>query len=201
MSTQILHIERRGDFPYLTRFESGDLICEPFRKENVSPRYLAWLNDPEVNRYSRRRFVQTSEEDALRFLSSFQSSTNQIMAITLKTTGDHIGNLQLGPLDLEESHGEVRILIGEKSQWGKGYATQAICGACSYYFQVLGLHRVEAMSCNPGFIRAVQRLGWKEEGCLRERFPDGTARLDYRVFGILAAEFQPLATIFTDEQN
>jgi [ribosomal protein S5]-alanine N-acetyltransferase len=198
MSIQVLHIERRGDFPYLARIESGDLFCEPFRREHVSPRYLGWLNDLEVNRYSRRRFVQTSEEDALLFLSSFQSSTNQLMAIRLKTTSVHIGNLQLGPLDLEESHGEVRILIGEKSQWGKGYATQAIYGACSYYFQVLGLHRVEAMSCNPGFIRAVLRLGWKEEGCLRERFPDGNTRLDYRVFGILAAEFQPSATIFTD---
>jgi ribosomal-protein-alanine N-acetyltransferase len=101
-------------------------------------------------------------------------------------------------LDLEESHGEVRILIGEKSQWGKGYATQAIHGACCYYFQALGLHRVEAMSCNPGFIRAVLRLGWKEEGCLRERFLDGSVRLDYRVFGLLSSEFKSSASIFTD---
>jgi ribosomal-protein-alanine N-acetyltransferase len=197
MNTQSIRIERRGDFPYLACLESGDLICVPFRREHVTERYLAWLNDSEVNRYSRRRFVRTSEEEALRFLSSLQA-TNQIMAITLKAGGEHIGNLQLGPVDLEESHGEVRILIGEKSQWGKGYATQAIRGACSYYFQALGLHRVEAMSCNPGFIRAVLRLGWKEEGCLRERFLDGTTRLDYRVFGILAPEFEPSASIITD---
>jgi [ribosomal protein S5]-alanine N-acetyltransferase len=195
MSTESLHIERRGDFPYLTRLESGDLICVPFRREHVSARYLAWLNDAEVNRYSRRRFVRTSEEDALRFLSSLES-TNQIMAITLRANGEHIGNLQVGPLNLDESHGEIRILIGEKSQWGKGYASQAIHGACCYYFQVLGLHRAEAISCNPGFIRAVLRLGWKEEGCMRERFFDGSTRLDYRVFGILAAEFEPSAAIF-----
>jgi [ribosomal protein S5]-alanine N-acetyltransferase len=197
MTTKYLHIERRGDFPYLTRLESRDLTCLPFRKEHLSARYLGWLNDAEVNRYSRRRFVQTSKEDALRFLSSLQS-TDQIMAITLRANGEHIGNLQLGPLDLDESHGEVRILIGEKSQWGKGYATQAIHGACCYYFQALGLHRVEAMSCNPGFIRAVRRLGWKEEGCMRERFLDGTARLDYRIFGILSSEFEPSAVICRD---
>jgi ribosomal-protein-alanine N-acetyltransferase len=196
MTTQSLHIEKRGDFPYLTRLESRDLLCVPFRSKHISSRYLAWLNDAEVNRYSRRRFVHTSEEDALRFLSSLQP-TDQIMAITLRSNGEHIGNLQLGPLDLAESHGEVRILIGEKSQWGKGYASQAIHGACCYYFQALGLHRVEAMSCNPGFIRAVLRLGWKEEGCLRERFLDGTTRLDYRVFGILASEFDSAALIFT----
>jgi [ribosomal protein S5]-alanine N-acetyltransferase len=197
MSTQSLHIERGGDFPYLARLQSSNLICVPFRTEHISAQYLAWLNDPEVNRYSRRRFVQTSEEDAVRFFGSLPS-TDQILAITLKANGEHIGNLQLGPLDLQESHGEVRILIGEKSQWGKGYATQAIHGACCYYFQALGLHRVEAMSCNPGFIRAVLRLGWKEEGCLRERFLDGTTRLDYRVFGILAAEFETSVSIFTE---
>ncbi len=196
MSTESLHIEWREDFPYLARLESSDLICVPFRREHVSARYLVWLNDAEVNRYSRRRFVRTSEEDALRFLSSLQS-TSQIMAITLKINREHIGNLQLGPVDLDESHGEVRILIGEKSQWGKGYATQAIHGACCYYFQALGLHRVEAMSCNPGFIRAVLRLGWKEEGCMRERFLDGTTRLNYRIFGILAPEFESSASIFS----
>jgi ribosomal-protein-alanine N-acetyltransferase len=195
MTTQSVHIEKRGDFPYLTRLESRDLLCVPFQNKHVSSRYLAWLNDAEVNRYSRRRFVHTSEKEALRFLSSLQP-TDQIMAITLRANGQHIGNLQLGPLDLAESHGEVRILIGEKSQWGKGYASQAIHGACCYYFQALGLHRVEAMSCNPGFIRAVLRLGWKEEGCMRERFLDGTTRLDYRVFGILASEFESPALIF-----
>jgi [ribosomal protein S5]-alanine N-acetyltransferase len=197
MSPKFLHIERRNEFPYLARLESSDLLFLPFRREHVSVRYLAWLNDAEVNRYSRRRFVRTTEEDAFRFLTSL-GPTDQIMAITLKANGEHIGNLQLGPVDLEESHGEVRILIGEKSQWGKGYATQAIHGACCYYFRALGLHRVEAMSCNPGFIRAVLRLGWKEEGRLRERFLDGTIRLDYRVFGILAPEFESSASIFTD---
>jgi ribosomal-protein-alanine N-acetyltransferase len=197
MSPQSLHIQRRNGFPYLAKLESNDLIFLPFRREHVSLRYLAWLNDAEVNRYSRRRFVQTTEEDAFRFLSSL-GPTDQIMAITLKANGEHIGNLQLGPLDIEESHGEVRILIGEKSQWGKGYASQSIYGACCYYFQALGLHRVEAMSCNPGFIRAVLRLGWKEEGCLRERFLDGTIRVDYRVFGILAPEFKSSASIISD---
>jgi RimJ/RimL family protein N-acetyltransferase len=166
----------------------------PFTREHVSPRYIGWLNDPEVNRYSRRRFTSTTEEDALKFLSSL-APTNQILAITLRENGEHIGNLQLGPLDTEESHGEVRILIGEKSQWGKGYASQAIHAACSYYFQALDLHRVEAMSCNPAFIRAVLRLGWKKEGCLRERFPDDAGRLDYECLGILAREFPPSAEL------
>jgi RimJ/RimL family protein N-acetyltransferase len=195
MTTKSIHIERREDFAYLARLESQDLVCVPFRREHISARYLAWLNDAEVSRYSRRRLTHTDEEDALRFLASLDAK-NQVMAIRLKANDQHIGNLQLGPVDTTESHGEIRVLIGEKSQWGKGYASQAIHAGCCYYFQVLHLHRVEAMSCNPGFIRAVLRLGWREEGRMRERFLDGHTRLDYRIFGILASEFDYSASIF-----
>jgi RimJ/RimL family protein N-acetyltransferase len=193
--TGSITIARRVDgFPRAVRLETTDLVCVPFGPEHVTDRYLGWLNDPEVNRYSRRRFCKTNREDALQFLSSL-SLTDQILAMVARENGEHIGNLQLGPVDLTESRGEVRILIGEKSQWGRGYARQAIHAACSYFFQALGLHRVEAMSCNPGFVRAVTRLGWTEEGRLRERFPDGGTRLDYHCLGILRHEFVPTAAL------
>jgi [ribosomal protein S5]-alanine N-acetyltransferase len=195
VSTAEVHFERKGNFSRATRLLTTDLDCVPFSSGHVSAAYLGWLNDPEVNRYSRRRFVRSTEEDAREFLAALPS-TNQIMAMIAREDGRHVGNLQLGPLDLEESHGEVRILIGEKAYWGRGLARQALHAACSYFFQVLGLHRVEAMSCNPGFIRAAERVGWKDEGRLRERFPDlDGARLDYRCLGILRPEFTPTAIV------
>ena len=50
------------------------------------------------------------------------------------------------------------------------------------------------MSCNPGFIHAVERLGFMSEGCLRERFVLDGQRLSYRCFGLLRREFVPTAT-------
>lgn len=192
--TESVLAERNGENLLAREILTRDLRCVTFAEEHISDRYLAWLNDPEVNRYSRRRFVRTSETEARRFLAGL-SPANQMLALTLRASGRHIGNLQLGPIDRHESHGEVRILIGEKSEWGRGYGTQAIHAACSFYFQALQLHRVEAMSCNPGFIRAVERLGWKREGGLRERFVLDGKHLDYQCFGLLRREFVATATL------
>jgi len=196
--TESVSAEGNGEDLLAREILTRDLRCVTFAEEHISDRYLAWLNDPEVNRYSRRRFVRTSETEARSFLAGL-SPANQMLALTLRASGRHIGNLQLGPIDRHESHGEVRILIGEKSEWGRGYGTQAIHAACSFYFQALQLHRVEAMSCNPGFIRAVERLGWIKEGCLRERFLLDGRRLNYQCFSLLRREFIPTATLQVKE--
>jgi RimJ/RimL family protein N-acetyltransferase len=90
----------------------------------------------------------------------------------------------------------VRILIGDQTQWGRGFAKQAIHFACCYYFFVLGLHRVEALSWNPRFRSAVECLGWKLEGTMRERIFDGDKWNDYYVFGVLASEFKVVPEFF-----
>ena len=128
--TESVSAEGNGEDLLAREILTRDLRCVTFAEEHISDRYLAWLNDPEVNRYSRRRFVRTSETEARSFLAGM-SPANQMLALTLRASGRHIGNLQLGPIDRHESHGEVRILIGEKSEWGRGYGTQAIHAACS----------------------------------------------------------------------
>ena len=192
--TEQVYVERIGQHLFAREILTPDLRCVVFNEEHISERYLGWLNDPEVNRYSRRRLVRTSEAEARQFLANL-GPVNQVLALTLRASGRHIGNLQLGPIHHQDSYGEVRILIGEKSEWGRGYGSQAIHAACSFYFQALELHRVEAMSCNPGFIHAVERLGWFSEGSLRERFVLDGRRLDYRCFGLLRREFVPTATL------
>jgi RimJ/RimL family protein N-acetyltransferase len=186
--SDFIQTEQKEGFSVIRHAVSRDLFYEPFDASMISGDYLSWLNDPEVNRYSQRRFQASSKNDAVAFLNSL-SSTNQILAIRLRADNRHIGNLQLGPVDLRESRGEIRILIGDKGIWGKGYATQAIHLACCYYFDVLNFHRVESMSCNPAFIRTMEKLGWKLEGIMRERFPLDGERLDYRIFGMLRTEF------------
>jgi ribosomal-protein-alanine N-acetyltransferase len=63
-----------------------------------------------------------------------------------------------------------------------------------YGFQELGLHRMEARVDpeNTASIRLVHRLGFREEGRLRERtlLPDGSWT-DLAIFGLLAHELPP----------
>jgi ribosomal-protein-alanine N-acetyltransferase len=161
--------------------------CRPLTLDDVSERYVGWLNDPEVNRYSRRRLFTSSAGDIRAFIAGI-GPDEHVLAIEAGE-GVHIGNIQFGPIDRAARCAEIRILIGDRSVWGRGYGTEAIYLVTRHMFLDESLHRVEANSCNPAFIRAVQKLGWREEGKLRERFPVDGGFLDYLWFGQLQREF------------
>lgn len=168
----------------------GRLIhCRPLTLGDVSERYVGWLNDPEVNRYSRRRRFTSSADDIRAFIEGL-APDEQVLAICMNDGGTHIGNIQFGPIDRVARCAEIRILIGDRSVWGRGFGTQAIYLVTRHLFVDERLHRVEANSCNPAFGRAVQKLGWREEGRLRERFASEGGFLDYLWFGVLEQEFQ-----------
>lgn len=154
----------------------------------MSDRYVAWLNDPDVNRYSRRRHFTTTADDVSRFIKSL-TPDEHVLAILTNDDDTHIGNIQFGPIDRLARCAEIRILVGERSVWGRGYGTEAIYLVTRHLFGEERLHRVEANSCNPAFVRAVQKLGWREEGRLRERFPLDGGFVDYLWFGLLHGEF------------
>lgn len=164
------------------------LGLRPLSRGDFAGGYLSWLNDPEVNAYSGRRFRPVSEADAERYLASLGGDA-QVLAICLLDEHRHIGNIKYGPVDWPNRCAEIEILIGDKAQWGKGYATEAIGLVTAHLFTVLRLHRVEAKSANPGFIRAVEKQGWTREGALRGRMLLKDGWTDYVLYSILEDEF------------
>lgn len=143
-----------------------------------------------MNRYSRRRLFTSSAGDIRTFINAI-APDEHVLAILTNDGGTHIGNIQFGPIDRPARCAEIRILIGDRSVWGRGFGTEAIYLVTRHLFLDEKLHRVEANSCNPAFVRAVQKLEWREEGRLRERFPIDGGFLDYLWFGQLAHEFRP----------
>jgi ribosomal-protein-alanine N-acetyltransferase len=167
---------------------SKRLGLRAFNRDDIGPRYLNWLNDPDVNQYSGRRFSVTSKESAEKYLSSIGDSS-RILAICQLEAGVHIGNIKYGPIDWFSRCTEMEILIGDKTQWGCGFATEAIELLSKHLFFTLKLHRVEAKTANPAFASAVRKLGWSQEGVMRDRFFSATGFKDYMFFSLLENEF------------
>ena len=157
--------------PYIIPGRRIDL--REVRLSDAGERYLSWLNDAEVSRFLESRFARHTLEDLKLYIAAAAESPDSILlAIVLKDDGSHIGNLKIGPINRDHRFASVGLLIGEKSCWGKGYATEAISLATRFAFDTLGLHRLEAgaYSLNEASTKAFLKAGWTREGSERGKW-------------------------------
>ena len=75
--------------------------------------------------------------------------------------------------------------------WGKGLAQEAASLAISYGLLELGLHRIEADTDprNARSSKVLERLGFKQEGLLRQRFVHANEIQDSLIYGLLKNEW------------
>lgn len=139
----------------------------PFEEADLTPRYLAWLNDPEVTRYLEVGKERVTLEQARAYVARFQhSATDLLYAIVDRASGRHIGNVTLNHLDRRQGTADTGLMIGETSFWGRGYATEAWDLLLDHAFNCLGLRTVYAGAVvgHHGSVRVLRRLGFQLEG-------------------------------------
>tara|TARA_Y100000589_G_scaffold293494_1_gene298490 strand:+ start:263 stop:661 length:399 start_codon:yes stop_codon:yes gene_type:complete len=109
---------------------------------DVSLRYVAWLNAPEINRYLESRFRHHSIESTMKYVVNCDKDPLvHKFRIFDKKNNCHIGNVKLSIVDIAKKIGEIGILIGEKHYWGQGVATEVIKAIMDFGFNVLKLNR------------------------------------------------------------
>jgi RimJ/RimL family protein N-acetyltransferase len=152
------------------KIESSRLILRPLGQQDLQPHYLSWLNDKEVQHYSRRRGRHFEMEDLKKFLDALPQSTDLHLAVIRKSDLRHIGNISLNNRDDLNRSAEISIMMGDRETWGQGYGGEAVQALSVYGFQSLKLHRLWAESPNPAFNQLMKRLGWNHEGTKRDAF-------------------------------
>lgn len=156
---------RIGTKTYLRPLERAD-----------APRIVPWLNDPEITRtlsVHRPLNLQNEEE----FIAKVANSEHDVvLCIVVKESDAFIGVTGLHEIDFKNRHANFGISIGEKTEWSKGYGTDATSLMVQYAFETLNLNRVRLLvyDNNPRARRVYERVGFKPEGILRqERFAEG----------------------------
>jgi RimJ/RimL family protein N-acetyltransferase len=100
--------------------------------------------------------------------------------------------------DFGNSHGtaEFGITIGDASDRGQGFGTEATRLLLDYAFSVLGVHNVwlDTPAYNAGAIRAYEKAGFREIGRRRGARTLAGTRYDVVLMDCIADEFVPLAT-------
>lgn len=140
---------------------SARLRLEPFGPKHIGPRYLGWLNDPSVVRYSRQRHMSHSEETCFAFLKSFEDTPNLFWALIGTEGIGHIGNVT-AEIDWRDCVGTINIMIGDTSVWGKGYGLEAFNAVEGHLVKDLGIRKLIAgtLATNGAMLKVLEKGGY-----------------------------------------
>lgn len=144
------------------------LSLTPYTSSMVTPQHVAWLNDPEVVRYSEQRHIRHTLQTQVEYVSHFPNTPDIIWLI--KQDDSDIGTIT-AMLDNMNGVANMGILIGEKSVWGKGYGTEAWVKVMCWLFDT-GIRKIEAGFAlpNTGMRRICNKSGMKYEGSRPDHF-------------------------------
>ena len=179
----------QGASVYLAPFTEGHL-CDPS--------YLAWLNDMEVTRYiGRDEFLsETLLEDVEPYVRSVWDDARVHFFAVHKTDDDaFIGTVKVNfgdELGERTRTADIGVMIGDRSCWGKGAATDALSVVCEHAFGELQARKLTAgaMLDNVAMVKAFKKLGFCEEGRLRKRNLVGGEYCDHILFGCFQDELR-----------
>ncbi len=130
-------------------------------------------------------------EEHRRWFDAMRVSSDRLEFVICTATDVPIGTIGLSGIDGQHKRAEYGILIGEPSALGKGVAAEASSLLLAYAFQTLGFHRVflHMFRDNVRARRLYERLGFVEEGVLRQHAVRGETYIDVVIMGLLREEW------------
>ena len=149
--------------------ESERLIFKRMSLQHATKDYVNWINDPEVNMY-----LETRGNYTLDLLTSYIKEQYKadiyFWAIHLKNSNKHIGNIKIAPINLKTNSGDYGILMGDKLNWGKGYAKEATIRIIEYCFSDIKLSKINlgVIEDNVVAVNLYKKIGFKIDGVQKD---------------------------------
>ncbi len=172
------------------------MYFRPLEREDA-PRVAGFFNNPEVRRnLLRYRPLTVGQEVA--FLERIASSEQDVVLGVMLREGDRLtGLVGLHELDFRDRRASFGIALGEPSEWGKGYGSEATRMMMDYAFGTLNLNRVtlHVFEDNLAGIRAYEKAGFQREGVLRQHHYNEGRYVDTLAMGVLRSEWKPLPAL------
>ncbi|WMM26226.1 GNAT family protein [Tissierella sp. MB52-C2] len=173
-------------------FESDRIILRKMTSEDTEL-YHQWRNDIEVMQSTAPLLdvynIKETEEFVTHVILGSHFSKSYI--IVEKKSKKPIGVTSLINIDYKNRNAECIIDIGDKEAWGKGYGAEAMKLLLDFSFLEMNLHRIflRVFSFNDRAIKLYEKLGFQQEGKLRETIFRGGQWHDILHMSILENEY------------
>lgn len=140
------------------------LVLRPFGHDHLTAEYIAWLNDPDVVRFSEQRHRAHDLQSCREYQTRMTAPGRSFWAIERKD-GRHIGNISATE-DEPNNVAELAIMIGDKASWGTGFGTEAWSAAIEYLLFTKAVRKLVAgaMSVNTPMLSIFRRTAMQLEG-------------------------------------
>ncbi|CAM2362525.1 GNAT family N-acetyltransferase [Listeria seeligeri] len=150
---------------------------------------FGYWSDDSVTRYMNIEPFQSLQpvEEMIRMLRQLEIEGKALRCvIILQATGEIIGTCGFNYIDHENQRAEIAYDLGTRF-WKRGYATEAVQALMKWGIESFKLHRMEAKvdPRNEASISLLQKLGFQEEGLLRDYEKIGTEFQDLKLFSWL----------------
>ena len=157
------------------------------------PALFATFGDPVVCRYWSRPALPDPAAAAARqreVAHCFAERSLFQWGIAERATDAVVGTCTLSAPSAAHRRAEVGFALA-RAAWGRGYVAEALPALLDFAFDVLALHRIEADvdPRNARSIRALERVGFRREGHLRERYHLHGEAQDALFYGLLRREW------------
>lgn len=145
------------------------MILDQLTLEHIHD-FHRWISNKQAVAYSLSAFLpERDQEWSRRYLQQIVSdpdSWNQVISVD----GSNIGFCGLSAISEVDKRAEYFILIGDTAYWNRGLGTEAGRFVLDYGFSILGLNRIWLTVSEPniGALRSYRKIGFAEEGLMRE---------------------------------
>ncbi|MEC5217452.1 ribosomal-protein-alanine N-acetyltransferase [Actimicrobium sp. GrIS 1.19] len=159
-----------------------------------APALFEILANPEFMRYWSSP-PWTAIEQAVAFIEKDQAEMARDehirLGIFLRETARLIGTCSLFKIDRQCRRAELGYGIAQP-YWRSGFMSEAVSALLAFGFSTLNLNRVEADidPRNTASGRSLEKLGFLQEGVLRERWIVGGEVSDSALYGLLLKEWR-----------
>ena len=172
----------------------------PIEKDDL-PRFVKWFADPELRSHLAMHLPMSQGQEERWYERNLQAGDTQAYAIDAQPADMavgpwiHIGSCGFHNVEWRHRSAEMGIAIGARDYWNRGYGTDAVQTLCAFGFYSLNLNRIclRVFADNTRAIRCYQKVGFREEGRLRQdNFNNGAYR-DTFIMGLLRDDWAQLA--------
>ena len=162
-------------------------------REDVN-KFHEWVNDPEVTR-GLALYLPMSFVDEENWFNSLAKRDPKEKPLTIEVRKGKnwklLGNCGVFDVDSVNRSAELGILIGEKSEWNKGYGSEAMSLLVRHCFETLNLNRtfLRVYTENIRAVRSYEKAGFVLEGRLREAVYKFGKYDDVLIMSVLRSEW------------